>query len=251
MGSGIGLFPTLEELQKMHESLTRSRRTTTVAGSTAKSGKVDLEEFIHMVEILTIAKLSQSQRIHLVRLFDQFSEDMVPDDGLETIDINSPIGIGPPSFRSVKRFSISEDRAGMSEKPTKGLKREGLSELMKALGHPASEVEQEYMMHEWDVDDTGYISLDSFISMVATVLKTEELDTMVEQDFLRMAGNDNKMIRRISICDPEARSAVVKEYGGPDSLLDIEITTKSLIKAFKKYAPEKKHFKGVGRRHDF
>merc|ERR1719474_2024989 len=68
------------------------------------------------------------------------------------------------------------------------LYREGLSSLMRELGHPEDELELEMLMHEWDCQQQGYLDFGDFISIVAQVIKSEELDEKVEHDFLIICG---------------------------------------------------------------
>jgi len=66
--------------------------------------------------------------------------------------------------------------------------RDGLARLMKELGHPEDELELEMLMHEWDGQQQGYLDFGDFISIVAQVIKSEELDEKVERDFLIVCG---------------------------------------------------------------
>jgi len=66
--------------------------------------------------------------------------------------------------------------------------RDGLAKLMQELGHAEDELELEMLMREWDVRQHGYIGYSDFISIVAQVMKTEELDAKVEHDFLLLCG---------------------------------------------------------------
>merc|ERR1719419_514317 len=68
------------------------------------------------------------------------------------------------------------------------LSRQGLSGLMKALGHPEDELELQMLMFEWDVHQRGYLDFGAFVSIVANVMKKEELDAKVEHDFLTVCG---------------------------------------------------------------
>jgi len=68
------------------------------------------------------------------------------------------------------------------------LYREGLASLMRELGHPEDELELEMLMHEWDCQQQGYLDFGDFISIVAQVIKSEELDEKVEHDFLIICG---------------------------------------------------------------
>merc|ERR1712034_104671 len=86
-----------------------------------------------------------------------------------------------------KMFDKHSERDSHSETGM-ALHREGLGALMGELGHPEDEVELEFIMREWDVNERGYLDFDAFLSVVATFLKREELDEMVERDFLRMCG---------------------------------------------------------------
>ena len=124
------------------------------AGHACLFNKVDLDEFLKMIEILTLAPLSQGHVRNLRQMFDEHSE---------------------------RTRSIACD-AG------RALHREGLRNLMSALGHPEDEVELEFIMREWDVHQRGFLDFDAFLSVVATFLKREELDESVEQDFLKLCG---------------------------------------------------------------
>eukprot|EP00495_Collosphaeridae_sp_1-RS-2012_P003556 TRINITY_DN2942_c0_g1_i1.p1 TRINITY_DN2942_c0_g1~~TRINITY_DN2942_c0_g1_i1.p1 ORF type:complete len:308 (+),score=54.06 TRINITY_DN2942_c0_g1_i1:140-925(+) len=68
------------------------------------------------------------------------------------------------------------------------LSREGLVSLMQELGHPENELELEMLMHEWDCNQQGYLDFGDFMSIVSQVIKAEELDVKVENDFLAMCG---------------------------------------------------------------
>ena len=69
-----------------------------------------------------------------------------------------------------------------------GLSREDLAALMLGLGHPEDEIELESIFREWDIDHRGYLDFDAFLSLIATFLKREELDEMMENDFLDLCG---------------------------------------------------------------
>merc|ERR1712034_171354 len=88
-----------------------------------------------------------------------------------------------------KMFDKHSERDSHSETGM-ALHREGLGALMGELGHPEDEVELEFIMREWDVNERGYLDFDAFLSVVATFLKREELDEAVERDFLRLCGQD-------------------------------------------------------------
>lgn len=68
------------------------------------------------------------------------------------------------------------------------LRREGLASLMQELGHPENEVQLEMLMHEWDCNQQGWLDFGDFVSIVAKVIKSEELDAKVEHDFLTICG---------------------------------------------------------------
>jgi Ca2+-binding EF-hand superfamily protein len=69
--------------------------------------------------------------------------------------------------------------------------REDLPNLMKTLNHPEDELEMELLMKEWDIDMRGYLDFDAFVSIVAHLLKQEELDEQLERDFLTFCGETN------------------------------------------------------------
>ena len=52
-------------------------------------------------------------------------------------------------------------------------------------------MELEFLMKEWDVEQKGYLDFDAFVSIVAHVLKSEELDEQLEKDFLTFCGEVN------------------------------------------------------------
>jgi len=140
----LGFFPTVEEIQKMHETLgpTSMQR---ISSSEHEHG-ADIQEFIKMIEVLSFAEITQQQRSLLYNLFKKHCDN----------DYH--------------------------------LSREGLASLMQELGHPENELELEMLMHEWDCTQQGYLDFGDFISIVAQVIKTEELDAKVEHDFLTVCG---------------------------------------------------------------
>jgi Ca2+-binding EF-hand superfamily protein len=69
--------------------------------------------------------------------------------------------------------------------------RDDLASLMRTLNHPEDEVELEFLMKEWDIESKGYLDFDAFVSIVAHVLKSEELDEQLEKDFLYFCGETN------------------------------------------------------------
>jgi len=140
----LGFFPTIEEIQKMHETLgpTSMQR---ISSSEHEHG-VDIQEFIKIIEVLSFSEITQQQRSLLYNLFKKYCDN----------DYH--------------------------------LSREGLASLMQELGHPENELELEMLMHEWDCNQQGYLDFSDFISIVAQVVKTEELDAKVEHDFLTVCG---------------------------------------------------------------
>jgi len=139
----LGYFPTVDEIQKMHNTLGPSMMQR-IAGDEHEHG-ADIHEFIKMLEVLSFAELTQQQRRLLYNLFKKHDRD-------------------------------------------NHLWRDGLASLMKELGHPEDELELEMLMHEWDCNQQGYLTFGDFISIVAQVIKTEELDAKVETDFLTVCG---------------------------------------------------------------
>ena len=99
--------------------------------------------------------------------------------------------------------------------------RRDLSKLLENMGHPEDEVEIEYMMHEWDVDNSGHLDFDAFVSMIAVVLKKEELDEIVERDFLEIAEGHRDRLP----LSPRSKLATTWPQ-------DPEITAESLIRRF-------------------
>jgi len=142
----LGLFPTEEEIQMMHQTLGPTSMER-ISGGEHEHG-ADIKEFISMIEVLSFAELTQQQRQLLLNLFNKYCDK------------------------------------------DNHLWREGLSSLMRELGHPEDELELEQLMHEWDVHQRGYLDFGAFISIVAHVIQAEELDAKVEHDFLRVCGRE-------------------------------------------------------------
>jgi len=44
-----------------------------------------------------------------------------------------------------------------------------------------AQVELEVLMRDWDVEGRGYLTFDSFVSIIAHVMKEEELDEQIER----------------------------------------------------------------------
>ena len=66
--------------------------------------------------------------------------------------------------------------------------RVDLPSLMNTLNHPEDELEMEALFKEWDIEMRGYLDFDAFVSIVAHLLKHEELDEQLERDFLLFCG---------------------------------------------------------------
>jgi len=148
----LGFFPTLDEIQMMHNTLGPSMMQR-ISSQEHEHG-ADIQEFIKMIEVLSFAEITQQQRHLLSVLFNKYSDSK------------------------------------------NHLRREGLARLMKELGHPEDELELEMLMHEWDCQQQGYLDFGDFISIVAQVMKSEELDEKVERDFLIVCGRRVSEIHR-------------------------------------------------------
>ncbi len=144
----LGLFPTAAEVRAMHATLGPHGHTR--AESKAFEDGADLDEFLEMVTVLSLKRVSKENIVRLHTLFVAHAD---------------------------------------KETGTK-LSRKGLSDLMVTLNHPEDEVELEFLMKEWDLDAVGYLDFDAFVSIVSHVLKSEELDELVERDFLHLCGQD-------------------------------------------------------------
>jgi len=119
----------------------------------------------------------------------------------------------------------------------KYLRREGLSSLMRALGHPEDELELQMLMHEWDVYQRGYLDFSDFISIVAHVMKSEELDAKVEQDFLRLCGKERSEIENNresllkSLCSHITAEDLIRVGRERDMPIDPEIAEEMIFDA--------------------
>merc|ERR1712023_164057 len=72
-----------------------------------------------------------------------------------------------------------------------------------------------------DVQGDGFLNFDAFISVIATHLKVEHLDAMIEEDFLRLVGTVEKDITSMSdddkihlSCDWKMLQEAAKTFGG-------------------------------------
>merc|ERR1719397_827603 len=111
-------------------------------------------------------------------------------------------------FEIFQKFSDSNDH----------LWREGLAAVMRELDHPEDEVELELLMHEWDCQQRGYLVWNDFISIIAQVIKREELVSKVELDFLALC---NRFVSETNITKEALNSA------------DYHITANDLIRVSK------------------
>jgi len=155
----IGLFPTVKNLRQIHNRLMSDRG---VSDASPVRIKIDEPEFIEIVGMLTLAKLSNSQF-----------------EGLHSLFLNHAI-------------SMTDTE---TNKDVLALTREELKLLMAEIGHPEDEVELDCIMHEWDLNSKGYLVFDSFISVVATFMKIESHDVQMEEDFLRLCGLTDEEIK--------------------------------------------------------
>jgi len=119
----------------------------------------------------------------------------------------------------------------------KHLRREGLSSLMRALGHPEDELELQLLMHEWDVFQRGYLDFSDFISIVAHVMKSEALDAKVEHDFLQLCGKEvseienNRESLLKSLCSYITAEDLIRAGRERDMPIDPEIAEEMIFDA--------------------
>lgn len=147
----LGFFPSAAEVRQMHETLGPHHEIR--VDSNDFGAGVDLDEFLEMITVLSLKRMTERELYGLHALF------------LEHAD--------------VKNNGVQD---GMQ------LSREALGKLMKSLNHPEDEVELEFLMHEWDLEGRGFLDFDAFVSIVSHVLKSEELDEHIERDFLTLCG---------------------------------------------------------------
>ena len=145
----LGFFPSAGEVRQMHETLGPHHQQR--VDSSEFGDGVDLDEFLEMITVLSLKRMTQKQ---LHGLHDLFVQHADADSGTQ-------------------------------------LSKEALGKLMKSLNHPEDEVELEFLMREWDLVGRGYLDFDAFVSIVSHVLKSEELDEQLEQDFLRVCGESD------------------------------------------------------------
>jgi Ca2+-binding EF-hand superfamily protein len=65
------------------------------------------------------------------------------------------------------------------------LSRKGLADLLNLLGHPEREEELDSLMLDWDAHHRGKVTFGSFLSIVAGIMKAEEIQVQLETDFKR------------------------------------------------------------------
>ena len=102
----LGLYPTLKEVNTMHQILSNS------VDRKYRNGKADFDEFLLMVELLTLGQFDDVAKIQLHKIFRKF-------------------GIDPPM----------EDEESNNRHEEKVLTQHGLGDLMDALGHHDDESE--------------------------------------------------------------------------------------------------------------
>jgi MFS superfamily sulfate permease-like transporter/CRP-like cAMP-binding protein/Ca2+-binding EF-hand superfamily protein len=183
----LGLFPTLKELRKIHNQFTVGKNLLGKSNfHRSLISQVGELEFIKMVEFLTLEEISDKQFEQLHSLF----------------------------CNHAKEIRNREDGSVQLV-----LTREELKSLMAEVGHPEDEFEMDCIMHEWDIEDSGYLPFDSFISVVSTFMKIERLDIKMEEDFLRLCGLSDEEIK--------AENSEAKKHH--------EITKETLLAAHKKH----------------
>lgn len=148
----LGLFPTSAEILQMHEKLGKNAKDRVDKTVVKFEDGADVKEFLAMVTVLSVKQMSKSTIEQLHQLFVDHAEHT--EDGYH-------------------------------------LWRDDLASLMRTLNHPEDEVELEFLMKEWDLESKGYLDFDAFVSIVAHVLKSEELDEQLEKDFLIFCGETN------------------------------------------------------------
>lgn len=148
----LGLFPTSTEIRLMHEKLGKNAQDRLDQSTTKFEDGADVKEFLAMVTVLSVKQMSKSTIEQLHQLFVDHAEKTM--DGYH-------------------------------------LWRDDLASLMRTLNHPEDEVELECLMKEWDLESKGCLDFDAFVSIVAHVLKSEELDELLEKDFLIFCGETN------------------------------------------------------------
>ena len=149
----LGIFPTINEVKNMHSVLGEKveviDNTGTHTGVFCATVSVGINEFLKMIEKLTLAPLDNGAIVSLHRMFEEFAD-----------------------LHNGKLM----------------LNKTSLSKLMDYLGHHEDEVELACIMNEWDVEHDGHLSFDAFVSIVSTHIKLEELDQQLEKDFLKLCG---------------------------------------------------------------
>ena len=167
----LGLFPSIRDVRRMHATLGHDRI----------DDNIDQNEFLKMVEVMTLAEVSPTQVRSLHKIFEEHSVTVSDDQD----DINGGGGLASGGGKQ-------------NENSKKGLGEGNLGALLEALGHPDDEIELHCIMSEWDVLDRGYLDFEALLSIVATYLRIEELDQQVEEDFLKMCGFGLKEQRKMS-----------------------------------------------------
>jgi Ca2+-binding EF-hand superfamily protein/CRP-like cAMP-binding protein/anti-anti-sigma regulatory factor len=159
----LGFFPSAAEVRDMHATLGPHHHLR--VGSAAFEDGADLDEFLEMITVLSLKRMTHRQLEGLHSLFVLYAD----------------------------------------KKTGTKLSREALEKLMKSLNHPEDEIELEFLMREWDLENLGFLDFDAFVSIVSHVLKSEELDQQVERDFLTLCGETNVL----NPSKQQQRSAVV------------------------------------------
>jgi sulfate permease, SulP family len=145
-----------------------------------KSEKIGIDMFLKMVEKLTLANLKEVEIASLHKIF--------------------------------KQYALEKDGK-------KVLTKKALQELMKDLGHEEDDSELDCIMNEWDVNREGNISFEALVSVVATYLHLEKLDSEMEVDFGKLCNckepvsmNPEELAKQV--ITKEALIESVQRYGG-------------------------------------
>jgi hypothetical protein len=188
----------------MHEKLSHRRGES--GGIMAIDDKIDEEEFIHMVETMTLAELSPAQVRTLHSIFLEHSTEiehmptpsMPPAVATASSDGGSPMpslyldgGAGAAATKTDHvKSAAGTGSTGRGNRMVKsrGLNEHSLGKLLEALGHPDEAVELHCIMAEWDVQNRGFLDFEALLSIVATYVRIEELDQRMEEDYLTLCG---------------------------------------------------------------
>eukprot|EP00750_Incisomonas_marina_P015390 INCI18213.2.p1 GENE.INCI18213.2~~INCI18213.2.p1 ORF type:complete len:960 (-),score=187.15 INCI18213.2:625-3504(-) len=91
------------------------------------------------------------------------------------------------------------------------LDQAGLAKVLTTLGHPDNESELEAIMLEWDTNGDGCVDFKALVSIMSTIMKAEEVQVQIENDFRRFYPNASMAANAIQAATEHAATVHVED----------------------------------------